>query len=218
MASDRRPGLRRRRLIGPFTGGQLLAAFGAVAVTLVILTLVTAPIGAQPPSSVPDPGATFVVTGTETEGLQPGQRAPELIGEAGGQEVGLVDLDGNPIRLSDFRGRPVWLNFWASWCPPCQQETPVLRDVFEAHRDEGLALIAISVQETSPEDVRAYVETYDLDYTVGFDATSAVFTAYRAYGLPTQLFIDRDGIIRSVYKGPLTAAQAEQILEPLLRE
>jgi thiol-disulfide isomerase/thioredoxin len=218
MASDRRAGLGRRRLIGPFTGGQLLAALGVVAATLVILTLITAPIGASTPSIGPAPGATFVVTGTETEGLQPGQRAPELVGQSGGQEVGLVDLDGNPIRLSDFKGRPVWLNFWATWCPPCQQETPVLREVYENHRDEGLALIAISVQETSPEDVSVYVETYDLDYTVGFDATSAVFTAYRAYGLPTQLFIDRDGIIRSVYKGPLTMSQAEQILEPLLRE
>jgi len=218
MASDRRAGLGRRRLIGPFTGGQLLAALGVVAATLVILTLITAPIGASTPSIAPAPGATFVVTGTETEGLQPGQRAPELVGQSGGQEVGLVDLDGNPIRLSDFKGRPVWLNFWATWCPPCQQETPVLREVYENHRDEGLALIAISVQETSPEDVSVYVETYDLDYTVGFDATSAVFTAYRAYGLPTQLFIDRDGIIRSVYKGPLTMSQAEQILEPLLRE
>ena len=59
------------------------------------------------------------------------------------------------------------------------------------YADDGLALVAISVQETTADDVRAYVERYDLDYTVGFDATSAIFHTYHAYGLPTQLFLDR---------------------------
>ncbi len=64
------------------------------------------------------------------------------------------------------------MNFWASWCPPCQLETPVLRDVYNAHVDDGLALIAVSVQEASPDEVRRYAETYDLPYTIAFDGTS----------------------------------------------
>jgi hypothetical protein len=80
----------------------------------------------------------------------------------------------------------------------------------------SLALIVISVQETTPEDVRRYVETYELDYTVGFDATSAIFATYQAYGLPTQLFLDRDGVIRTVVRGPLSEIEAERILAPLL--
>lgn len=92
----------------------------------------------------------------------------------------------------------------------------MLRDLYETHADDGLALIAISVQETTVEDVRAYVDRYDLGYTVGFDATSAVFHTYRAFGLPTQLFLDRDGVIRHVVLGPVTRNQAEQILAPLL--
>ena len=107
---------------------------------------------------------------------------------------------------------------WATWCPPCQQETPILRTMHERYEDEGLALVAVSVQESSPEDVRRYAETYGLDYTIGFDATSAVFGAYRAYGLPTQYFVDRDGVIRSVWKGPVTEEQAEQLLAPILAE
>jgi peroxiredoxin len=133
-----------------------------------------------------------------------------------GEIFGLVDLDGSPIRLADLRGHPVWINFWATWCPPCQEETPVLQRVFETHEAEGLVVLAISVQESSPEDVRRYVETYGLTYRVGFDATSAVFKTYRAYGLPTQLFLDRDGIIRVVHKGPLTRLDAERILAPII--
>jgi peroxiredoxin len=72
------------------------------------------------------------------------------------------------------------------------------------------------VQESSPEDIRRYAETYDLDFTIGFDATSAIFRTYQAYGLPTQLFLDRDGVIRTVVRGPLSEIEAERILAPLL--
>ncbi|HET7677623.1 MAG TPA: TlpA disulfide reductase family protein [Candidatus Limnocylindrales bacterium] len=130
--------------------------------------------------------------------------------------IQLVDLDGRPIRMADLRGRPVWINFFATWCPPCQEETPTLQRVYERHRDEGLVLVAISVQESTPEDVRAYASRYGLSYTIGFDATASVFKAWRAYGLPTQLFIDRDGVIRQTWQGPLNDAQAEAFLARIL--
>jgi peroxiredoxin len=120
------------------------------------------------------------------------------------------------VRLADLRGRPIWLNFFATWCPPCQYETPVLQQVYEAHAAQGLALVAVSVQETAPEDVAAYAATYGLTYTIAFDATSAIFRTYKAYGLPTHYFIDRDGVIRAVWRGPLTVEKAEALLAPLL--
>jgi cytochrome c biogenesis protein CcmG/thiol:disulfide interchange protein DsbE len=132
------------------------------------------------------------------------------------ERVGLVDLQGRPVRLADFRGRPVWIDFWASWCPPCQEETPTLEAAYRAHRDDGLVLLAISVQETSPQDVKAYARTYGISYPIGFDATSAIFKAYQAYGLPTQIFINRAGIVSSVYRGPVSAALAEVLLKPIL--
>lgn len=208
----------RRRLIGPFSLLQLSAVIGAVALTALLLVVLTAPLAAPPEPTLPAPGSGFVPVGDPVEGLRVGDLAPELTGTVGGQTVALTDLDGNPIRLADLRGRPVWLNFWASWCPPCQEETPVLREAYEAHAAEGLALVAISVQETTADDVRAYVERYGLTYTVGFDATSAVFHTYKAFGLPTQFFLDRDGVIRTVVLGPVTRTQAEQILAPLLAE
>ena len=132
------------------------------------------------------------------------------------QVAGLADLEGRPIRLADFKGRPIWIDFFATWCPPCQQETPTLQKLYREHQVEGLVLLAISVQETSADDVRAYAARYGLTFPIGFDATSAVFKAYQAYGLPTQLFIDREGIIRSVVRGPVSELTGEQNLAPIL--
>ncbi|MET1232001.1 MAG: TlpA disulfide reductase family protein [Candidatus Limnocylindrales bacterium] len=207
----------RAGLIGPFSARQIGVFLVSLLVAGALLAFVTAPI-TPPGTPPPSPGATFFIIGTPTEGLIPGELAPELEGKVDGVTVGLHDLDGRPIRLADVRGRPVWLTFFATWCPPCQQETPVLRQAYEAHRDQGLKLIAVSVQETTPDDVRAYAETYGLTYDIGFDATSAVFRAYQAYGLPTHLFIDREGVIRNVWRGPLTTAMAEQLLAPLLTD
>ena len=207
----------RRPLIGPFTVAQIGAVIAAIVVaglTLAVLTMPLSGVGPQP--TPPRPGSSFVPVGSAVPGLRIGDAAPEFEGTVGGNTVGLADLDGNPIRLADLRGKVVWINFWATWCPPCQEETPVLREMDEKYADDGLALVAISVQETTPEDVRAYVDRYGLKYTVGFDATSAIFHTYHAFGLPTQLFIDRDGIIRNVVLGPVSANQAEQTITSLL--
>jgi len=209
----------QRPFIGPFTMFQTVAMLVAVAFTGLLLLFINTPLSNPATPGLPTPGSGFVPVGDPVEGLRIGDIAPELTGTtADGQTIQLTDLDGNPITLAALRGRPVWINFWASWCPPCQEETPVLRDAFAAHEDEGLALVAISVQETTVADVRAYVSRYSLRYTVGFDATSAIFHTYRAFGLPTQLFLDRDGVIRQVVLGPVTRPQVEQILAPLLAE
>jgi len=207
-----------RPFVGPFSMLQVVAVLVAVLTTALVLAFVNTPLARPPSPGLPTPGSGFVPVGEEVEGLRIGDIAPELAGDVNGETVQLVDLDGQPIRLADLRGRPVWINFFATWCPPCQEETPVLRDTFAAHDDEGLALIAVSVQETTADDVRAYVERYSLGYTVGFDATSAVFHTYRAFGLPTQFFLDRNGVIRNVVLGPVTRDQVEAILAPLLAQ
>lgn len=193
----------RRGVIGPFTGRQLAAALGTVVMAAAVLAAVTAPIASTPaPGVAPQP--TQFAIGPAVEGLRIGDRAPELeIGGTDGSPAPLRDLAGAPVRLADLRGHPVWISFWASWCPPCQAETPVLRDAFAAYRDRGLALVAISVQESTVDDVRAYAVKYGLDYTVAADLSGDVFRRYRVYGLPTQLFLDADGIIRAIVQGPV---------------
>jgi cytochrome c biogenesis protein CcmG, thiol:disulfide interchange protein DsbE len=205
-----------RQVIGPFTGRQLAIGATAVVVLAFILLAATTPLAHPADTALPQPGSNFFQVGEPTVGLQAGQQAPELTGTHDNQPITLTDLAGQPITLAAIRGRPVWLNFWATWCPPCQEETPILRDVYAQYKTQGLALVAVSVQETSVDDVRSYVATYGLDYTVGFDATSAVFHTYRAFGLPTQFFIDRNGLIRTIVLGPVTREQAGGYIAELL--
>jgi cytochrome c biogenesis protein CcmG, thiol:disulfide interchange protein DsbE len=206
---------RRRTLIGPFTARQLGLINGAILASALVLYVVTRPIGGSGPTSSTDPGATFYRISAETQGLDLGQAAPELTGAAGGTPVALTDLDGRPLSLAALRGHPVWINFWATWCPPCQRETPNLRDAYEAHKSTGLVLIAIDVQEDA-DSVRRYATTYGLTYPIGLDVTGAVFRTYRIFGLPSHYFIDRDGVIRGRYFGPLTREQIEQQLSSIL--
>lgn len=218
-----RPGFTHKRerhgVVGPFSGRQLVAAFGAVVVAVVVLVGVTTPLGntANGPGTVNPKPTAFLLSSPPPIGLKVGATAPEFsVPLADGTTYQLTDLDGKPIRLADLRGKAVWVNFWTTWCPPCQSEVPILRDLSERYRDRGLVLVAISVQETSPADVKAYAERYQLGYTIGFDGSGTIFHAYKGYGLPTHVFIDPNGVIASLVGAPLDEAGAIAHIEPIL--
>lgn len=219
---DDRPGFVHRRerhgLIGPFSGRQVLLAFALVVVAVVVLVAVTTPLGNTGGGpGIVDPRPTqYLIGPAPQEGLHPGDLAPELsIERANGSTYQLTDLDGDPIRLADLRGKAVWINFWASWCPPCQQETPIIRDLAERYRDRGLVVVAVAVQETSTEDIRAYAQRYELHYTIGFDASGDIYREYKVFGLPTQFFVRPDGTIASVGK-TIDEASAVAAIEAIL--
>ena len=222
-ADTERPAFTHRRprhgLIGPFSGRQLLVGALAVLVVAVIGVAITTPLGntANSPDLV-DPLATpFIIGQAPPEGLKAGQQAPELSVDLGdGSTYQLTDLDGKPITLQALRGKVVWLNFFASWCPPCQQETPILRGLAAEYRDRGLAVVGISVQETTVGDVKAYAERYRLDYTIGFDGSGHVLREYKVFALPTQLFLDVDGVIQQVVSGPVDEQGARALIESML--
>ncbi len=205
-----------RRVIGPFTLAHLAVVGLVLVAAALLLTLLGTPLGSPSASQSLVPGAGFYQIDEPTSGLAVGQQAPELEGLVDGRTESLRDLDGQVISLAERRGDPVWLNFFATWCPPCQEETPVLRTAHERYADRGLQLVAISVQETTADDVAAYAATYALPYTIGFDATSAIFRTYAGFGLPTHVFIDGEGIIRHLQYGPLDLEQVAAIVEPLL--
>ncbi|HEX5589064.1 MAG TPA: TlpA disulfide reductase family protein [Candidatus Limnocylindrales bacterium] len=201
--------------MGPFSLRQVAAALGVVVVAAVTLTIATAPLGSTTPG-LPDPAASAYLLRSPIPGLRIGDLAPELEGPTGdGATFLLTDLDTNVISLEDLRGRGVWLNFWASWCPPCQSETPILREMDEQYRDRGLTIVGIQVQQTI-EDGRRYADTYELDYLIGADVSAAVFRTYRVFALPTQFFIDPDGRIRAIVNGPLSREDAERLIEAIL--
>jgi thiol-disulfide isomerase/thioredoxin len=160
----------RRRGVGPFSLRQVTLAILVVMGTAVGLTLATVPIGSIVPGlPVPDPSAFLL--GSPIPGLQLGNEAPELVVDREGTQLQLTDLDGNPIRLADLRGRVVWINFWASWCPPCQFETPTIRSIDQRYRDRGLVIVAIQVQQTVDAG-RDYAARYELRATLGADGAA----------------------------------------------
>jgi cytochrome c biogenesis protein CcmG/thiol:disulfide interchange protein DsbE len=220
-----RPAFTHRRarhgLIGPFSGRQLLAGAIAVLVVAILGVAITTPLGntATPPNLVNPLATPFIIGEQPPEGLQAGAPAPELTIDLGdGSTYQLEDLDGRPVTLAALRGKVVWLNFFASWCPPCQQETPILRTLADTYRDRGLEVVGISVQETTAADVAAYAARYRLRYTIGFDGSGHVLREYRVFALPTQFFIDVDGVIRQIVSGPVDERGATALIESMLEE
>ncbi len=209
-----RPTTFRRRVVGPFSLRQVTLAIVVVMATAVVLTLATVPLGTTEPGlPVPDPSAFLI--GSPEPGLHLGDLAPELEGTGPDGQIGLNDLDGRPMRLADLRGKAVWINFWASWCPPCQFETPTIREMDDRYRDRGLVIVAVQVQQTAQAG-RDYAARYGLRYTIGADVTGAIFHSYHVFALPTQFFVDPNGVLRQVVNGPLSETRAAQLIESIL--
>jgi cytochrome c biogenesis protein CcmG, thiol:disulfide interchange protein DsbE len=208
----RAAGRGTRPLVGPFTGRHLIALAVSLGATGLLLMLLTSPLGAPGQSGGPAPGSSFYIVGERREGLAVGERPPELRGPGGP----LVDLAGEAIDLAGMQGRPVWVVFWATWCPPCQQETPDLQRAFEDNRVSDLEVVAVNVQE-SAEIARAYADTYGLTYRIALDPAADAFREWGIFGLPTHYFIDRDGIIRDRYFGPLTRGEMQRRIDVIAR-
>lgn len=145
---------------------------------------------------------------------RPGFRAPEFT---------LTTLEGQPMTLSELRGQPVLINFWATWCPPCRAEMPHLQVAYEAHRDQGLVLLAVDQME-SAQVVAAFREQYAirsanaLTFPILLDSDGSVSVQYRVRAIPTSFFVDRDGIIRDTFLGPMNRALIEGKLASILGE
>jgi cytochrome c biogenesis protein CcmG/thiol:disulfide interchange protein DsbE len=130
-------------------------------------------------------------------------------------DFALADLDGNPVRLADLRGRPVIVNFWASWCAPCVEEFPLLQRAVKDHATDGLAIVGIVVQDRS-EAARAFMQRMDATWPAAMDPNGDVARAYGLYAPPESFFIDRDGTIASHQFGQLTQADLTRQLQAIL--
>ena len=204
----------RRNVVGPFSLRQVTVAITAVMASAIVFTLATVPITTLVPNlPVPDPSAFLI--GSPIPGLTVGDLAPELTVNGADGPMQLTDLDGRPIQLADLRGKAVWINYWASWCPPCQFETPTIRALEQRYRDRGLAVVGIQVQQTVQAG-RDYAARYDLEFPIGADVTGAFFHLYRVFALPTQFFLDPEGRIRRIVIGPIADADAAAAIESIL--
>lgn len=123
---------------------------------------------------------------------------------------------GERVQLAELRGRPVFLNFWASWCGPCRAEMPAIQSVLGEFRDERLVVLAVNNGERFGP-ARGFVEELGLDFTeFGLDPGQDVIEQYRVLSMPTSVFIDADGVITQVHAGQATERQmTEFVLEAM---
>lgn len=121
----------------------------------------------------------------------------------------LQDLDGNSHTLSDFRGQPVIINFWATWCAPCRIEMPELQAAFERYRDDGLVILALDNDE-SPDAVRDFFyDEMDLTFTPLLDDGAEVSSLYSVFNFPSTYFVNAEGEITAIHLGPMVESQID---------
>jgi cytochrome c biogenesis protein CcmG/thiol:disulfide interchange protein DsbE len=125
------------------------------------------------------------------------------------------DLSGQSVRLSDYRGKVVLVNFWATWCSPCKEEMPILEEYYLEHRDQGFTLVGVNVSDR-PDDVAAFVEEADYTFPIWLDPPGNVLIDLRVNGLPASLLVDTEGRLRQKWVGPLTPETLGNEISPLL--
>lgn len=186
-----RQGRRARSIDGPQPRRVALRwVVGGVGVVVAVVSiLVTVPSGG-------DDGAT--ATGRASIG-------------AAAPEVEMVDFDGASVSLADYRGTPVVVNFWASWCPFCIAEMPDFERVHQRVGDR-VAFLGVDLQDDRSQAVRLAEET-GVSYRLAADPDGVVYAAFGGSAMPTTVFIDADGIVREVVGGQMSASQLEASIQ-----
>ena len=161
--------------------------------------------------SWPEDTATIIPVQPPPDGKQ---TRPPRVGDKA-VEFTLYDLAGHRVALSSFRGKEVMLNFWASWCGPCNLEMPDTITLYQEYRSRGFEIVAVNIAET-PERVSAFVERHGVPFPVVLDQSGAVRQAYFVRALPTSIFLDKEGIIEAIHVGALTEGMLRQYLSRLV--
>jgi peroxiredoxin len=132
----------------------------------------------------------------------------------------LPNLDGTMVRLSDFRGKKgVFINFWATWCPPCRLEMPTMEKVYQEYRSRGLEILAVSIDVGPKSVVTNFMRELKLTFPVLLDPEMEVLRTYKFFALPASVLINKQGIIRFKEQGyrNWTDPESRKKLEAILK-
>jgi peroxiredoxin len=139
----------------------------------------------------------------------------------------VIDLGGNPARLSDYEGEVVMINIWATWCAPCRFEMPSMERLHQRFKDDGLRILAISVDAKLGEadqvgrpggDLQAFADSLGLTFTILHDPSGEIQNLYQTTGVPETLLVGRDGVIYKKVAGPTEwdASEHQELIRRLL--
>lgn len=163
------------------------------------------------PGGEPTQTSLGTITGAECSGQ------PPRIGEPA-TDFQFQTPEGEPASLSDSRGQPVLLNFWATWCNPCRIEMPYLQQIYDEWQGEGLVMLAINI-DGEADEVTSFLESYNLSFPVLLDTNLQVALCYYTISIPMTFFIDGDGIIQYIKIGAFTSlGEIESILNQLFTD
>lgn len=152
--------------------------------------------------SIPEFSETTAGSAARPGFVEVGQRVPTFQ---------LASLSGETVDLADYEGRPMLLNFWATWCPPCRMEMPHLERASRDYADAGLVVVGVNQQE-STRQVTSFVEEMGLSFPMLVDPDGRVGSSYGASSLPMSVFVDAEGRVTAVHRGGLTQAQIDDYL------
>ncbi|MSP13650.1 MAG: TlpA family protein disulfide reductase [Chloroflexi bacterium] len=175
-----------------------------------------------------DPFANSGSHGT-VQGAAPGQSAAPATGgvSVGVEQAGvarkgaapptfsLPGVDGKNISLDQFKGHPLVINFWATWCSPCRYEMPFLQQAQDKYRDQGLVVLGVDVAE-DPSLVGAFAKQFNLSFPIVVDGTGAVSNIYQAHAIPITYFVDKNGVVTDVHPGAMNESILKGFLSKIL--
>lgn len=144
-------------------------------------------------------------TKEQVQKVEIGKLAPDFV---------LVDMNGEKHQLSDYRGEGVFLNFWATWCKPCEREMPYIDNAYQYYKDKGVKVLTINVGE-SDVAVNNFIERHNLSFPVMIDKDGHVQTVYGINPLPITFLIDKNGILVRSHTGELTQEKVNQFMEEI---
>lgn len=147
-------------------------------------------------------------TQDKAQALQIGTKAPDFE---------LVDLDGNTVRLSDYKGQGVFLNFWGTWCPPCKKEMPAMNRQYQEYKDKGVHVLSVNIAQSEFE-VENFASNYGLNFPIVIDKSKSVMQAYSVKPLPTTVLINPEGKVTKVITGEMSEQQIAAFMESIKPE
>lgn len=150
----------------------------------------------DPVNPAEDISANENIPGADLSEVQEGKAAPDFK---------LGSLNGETVSLSDYRGKKVILNFWATWCPPCKAEMPHMQNFYEKNANEGIEIVAVNLTniDNGQEAIESFVADYGLTFPILLDKEGMIGPQYQAFTIPTSYIIDSNGIITKKVVGPM---------------